>query len=503
MKVNKEFRPQPGKQIDFLTSSADIVFYVGTVGSGKSFSLFLESLRHLKVPKFGAVIFRREYAQLLNQGGFWEKSFDIYPYLGGKPNGKDLKWTFPIKGTRDKTSISMAGLQHDESVLKWDGTEIPLIMFDEVQHFSMYQFFYLLYRNRSTCGVRPYVRATAMVDPESWLKDFLSWWIGPDGYPDKTRSGVIRWMIRQKGNTVFWFDSYAEAKKAFPEKGDEPKSVTYIDADMSDNQILIEKDPGYIANVKAGLDYEKATLLEKNWNASRTTHSMFKERYWGYIKKSELPFIKEYVRYWDLAATEPEESKTAKVKGLSGVLVTDKKNNNDPDYTANTKMGIDRYNNVYIFSADQDRIESLDVLQWVGQTLKKDQNKFMTFFERDPAQAGKNQEDFYFREFPGAALIFIVKTKGKGKLSIWRPLAANAKKGKVFFVLDDEEENNAWIRTVIEQGKNVTDGTQKGHDDLIDVISGGAKALWDNYFNYDECDELDIYNLGNATHKWS
>ena len=60
--------------------------------------------------------------------------------------------------------------------------------------------------NRSTCGVRPYIRATCNPDADSWVADFLSWWIDPEsGHPIRERAGVLRyfsmeWFEAQKKN---------------------------------------------------------------------------------------------------------------------------------------------------------------------------------------------------------------------------------------------------------------------------------------------------------------
>jgi hypothetical protein len=88
----------------------------------------------------------------------------------------------------------------------WKGAQITLICFDELTHFSAHQFFYMVSRNRSTCGVRPYIRATCNPDADSWVADFLSWWIDPEsGHPIRERAGVLRyfsmeWFEAQKKN---------------------------------------------------------------------------------------------------------------------------------------------------------------------------------------------------------------------------------------------------------------------------------------------------------------
>src|SRR4029077_9839556 len=75
-------------------------------------------------------------------------------------------------------------LQLATSVYDWQGAQITLICFDELAHFTAHQFFYLLSRNRSTCGIKPYIRATCNPDADSWVAEFLAWWIDPEtGFP--------------------------------------------------------------------------------------------------------------------------------------------------------------------------------------------------------------------------------------------------------------------------------------------------------------------------------
>ena len=68
----------------------------------------------------------------------------------------------------------------------------------------------MLSRNRSTCGVRPYVRASCNPDSDSWVADFISWWWDPDtGYAIPERSGKIRYMARVNEKIV-WGDTPEE-----------------------------------------------------------------------------------------------------------------------------------------------------------------------------------------------------------------------------------------------------------------------------------------------------
>ncbi len=84
------FRAQPGQQSAFLASPADITFYGGAAGGGKTFALLLESLRHHQRPNATMAIFRRDRSRLTNPGGLWQESHKVYPHFGGHPNSQRL-----------------------------------------------------------------------------------------------------------------------------------------------------------------------------------------------------------------------------------------------------------------------------------------------------------------------------------------------------------------------------------------------------------------------------
>src|SRR5437870_61665 len=97
-------------------------------------------------------MFRRTSVQVLNKGGMWDESFRIYPLLRAESNITRLEWTFPPHNNR----IRFGHMEHEKTRFDWQGAQIPYIAWDELTHFTEEQFFYILSRNRSTCGVRPY-----------------------------------------------------------------------------------------------------------------------------------------------------------------------------------------------------------------------------------------------------------------------------------------------------------------------------------------------------------
>ena len=115
-----EIRPQPGPQEAFLSSSADIVFYGGAAGGGKTWALLLEPLRHINNKDFAAVIFRRNSTQVRNPGGLWTESSELYPTLGATGSETVLEWRFP-----GGALVKFAHLEHEKTRLNWQGAQIP------------------------------------------------------------------------------------------------------------------------------------------------------------------------------------------------------------------------------------------------------------------------------------------------------------------------------------------------------------------------------------------
>lgn len=258
-----------------LASPADIVIGGGAAGLGKTYTLLLEFLRHIKLPDWGGVIFRRTSPQIRNQGGLWDTSMTIYPSAGGKPKESVLEWDFKRGGR-----LKFAHLEHEKNVYDWQGAQIPFIGFDELTHFSKKMFFYLLSRNRSTCGVRPYMRATCNPDPESWVAELIAWWIDQEtGYPIPERDGVVRYFAID-GETVIWGDSYAEViekawyflEEAIGNSGlsadNFVKSITFISGSIYDNRELLKVNPEYLANLLAQDEITKNQLFKGNWKVA-------------------------------------------------------------------------------------------------------------------------------------------------------------------------------------------------------------------------------------------
>jgi len=298
-------KPQEGYQMKALSSCADIVVGGGAAGVGKTFSLLLEPIRHINVKGFGAVCFRRTTPMIRTEGGLWDASGKLYRKIHkAKPKEVTLEWRF-----ESGSKVKFSHMEHESNKYDWQGSEIPLIMFDELTHFSKSMFLYMLSRNRSTCGVKPYIRATCNPDPDSWVADLIEWYIEQDpkhpnyGYPIPERQGVVRYFASENDNFVWgdtpdevyqkcrkFIDLQIEASGGMVAPADYIKSFTFIGGSIYDNKELLKINPGYLGNLNLLSEDEKLRLLGGNWKISTKGNDIY-----DFIKFNDI-FTNSYVQ---------------------------------------------------------------------------------------------------------------------------------------------------------------------------------------------------------------
>ncbi len=443
----KALMPQAGPQTAFMASKADIVIYGGAAGGGKTFALLLEGLRHRDVKGFGGVIFRHNYNQITAEGGLWDASHKIYDQVPGVVSGKTpkLHWTYPAGGR-----LNFAHISCNEDLASWQGTEICYLGFDELTHFSRKQFLYMLSRNRSTCGIRPYVRATCNPDADSWVAKFIEWWIDQDtGYPIPERSGVIRYMC-VLNDTIYFADTAEELAAEHDIQVVDCKSVTFIASNLNDNKILMESDPGYMANLKALLEVERERLLMGNWKIKPAAGMYFKRSQLGELLDEIPDDVKTWARGWDLAATSEDE-------------------NGDPCFTASVLIGKRKNGRYIIANVTNKRLSSSEVRKDVKMTCQMDKQKYKRVVERipqDPGQAGKDQKNSYIKMLAG----FVVKMfpESGSKETRAEPLATQWQNGNVDLLKAD------WNEMFLTQMESFPESKFK---DMVDASSSAFNEI--------------------------
>lgn len=440
--------PQPGPQTAFMCSSADIVIYGGAAGGGKTFALLLEGLRHKDIAGFSGVVFRKNYTQITASGGLWDAANKIYGQVqGAKPKKTPkLHWFFSPSGAR----IHFAHLERDEDLQGWQGSEICYLAFDELTHFSRHQFLYMLSRNRSTCGIRPYVRATCNPDSDSWVANFISWWINQDtGYPIYERSGVVRYMC-VLNDTIYWGSNPHELAKEYGVNVEECKSVTFIASKLTDNKVLMAKDPSYMANLKALAEIDKERLLYGNWKIRPAAGMYFKTENFTFADAVPKNIV-AYARSWDLAATEPTPL------------------NPDPDATAGVLMGLLDDGRVIVLDVKRKQIKANDARNLLRNMAAIDQGKYkfvQITIPQDPGQAGKAQAQSLVSMLAGYSVEIVSPTGSKEVRAT--PFASQVQAGNVLILKG--EWNDMYL-------SELESFPESKHDDMVDASSDAFNKL--------------------------
>ena len=316
----------------------------------------------------------------------------------------------------------------------------------------------MLTRNRSTCGVRPYVRATCNPEP-GWLADFIDWYIAEDGYADLDRAGKIRWFV-VVNEQVYWADRKQDLIDQFPDVKDlMPKSFTFIPATIYDNAILLQKDPTYLSNLQAQSLVDRERLLGDprrggNWKIKPEAGKLFNRAWFPIITDWDKNRAWSAVIRWDFAATEQSLK------------------SQDPDYTAWCVMIRDRNGEEIVLEAGQKRLKPTDVYAEFAERSRYWWDYFrklgiglMVRWEIEPGSASTREARYL------AGLVPFADARGirsvGNKIVRAKPLASQAEHG--FVSVLKGAWNDEWLNHMHSQPAE--------HDDMMDAASGAHDDL--------------------------
>ncbi len=480
--------PNYGAQSRFILCEAQIVFYGGAAGGGKTFGGLLSFTPHVNKPYFKGVMFRRETTDITKLGGLADESRDLYTNLKGDFNQANFRWTWR-KGEQDESVIQLSHMQHEKNKYDHKGGQYCMVMFDEITTFSETMVWYIWGRCRIPqfpdktykCPMSfPLMRATTNPDADSWVRDFIDWWIDDKGFAIPARSGVIRWFVKDphKGGW-HWEDSkialdvwisnaYRDLK---PKERPLSTSFTFIPSDLSDNPYL--NDDGVYRTTLTNQDpVESARLLGGNWNIKASAGSMFQPDWVEFIDHEDLPDELEMVRGWDIAATEPTPQ------------------NQSPDSTSGVLMGKCKEGFYYIIDCVNEQFEPNEVWDLMVETAERDGKFVQIDVPQDPAAAGKGVLLSIIK--PKLADYDVVSSLEIGKKTTrFRPFSAMCYR--------DFDDKMAERRVKIVKGKwnrNYIDQllaypTKGAHDDDVDATSRAFNNLHAEDDGFDPRDMLD------------
>lgn len=428
--------PQDGAQMAMFTSPADIVVGGGAAGGGKTVWLLLEAARHVHVKDYTAIVFRRQYNDIVGPGGLWDTSEEIYKALSGTPNRGRASWSFPAGA-----EIKFGHLNKESDKYRHQGLAYTGLLFDEFSHYSKSQLFYLLTRNRNfgECSIRPFCRMAGNPDADHFIADFVSWWWNPEtGYPIDERAGKIRYFVRNAdSDEVEWVSpDYRD------EYGNAPKSVTFIPSKLDDNKMM-PNIAEYRASIMEEDKVNRERLVFGNWLISYSG-GMFDPTWFEIV--DEVPEEIREKRYWDLAATEEDEEKAK-----------------DPDYTAGAKGDIVD-GDFYVTDVKSFRKTPGSAVLEMKRTAKNDGKNVDVWWEEEKGGSGKYTSEYMMQVFEGYNAspdpVEHIKTERAAKWAAW------AEFGRVKFL------RGAWNKLVLARAGKFPFGKK----DEIDAISGLFKV---------------------------
>lgn len=250
----EQWRPLPGPQMLAYNSKADILFYGGQAGGGKTDLLL--GLAHTSHQR--TIIFRRENKQLR---GIEDRSVELF-YKLGNYNRTDKVWRF-----HDGRVIEFAGVELEHDKEKYQGRPHDLKSFDEITHFTKSQFEYIIGWVRSAReGQRCRVIVTGNPPTSAegdWVIDYWGPWLD-ERHPNPALPGELRWFTTIDGK-----DREVESGEPFEHDGQliYPKSRTFIPASIDDNPYL--RESGYKATLQALPKELREKFLEGKFTSSR------------------------------------------------------------------------------------------------------------------------------------------------------------------------------------------------------------------------------------------
>ena len=277
-------RPNSPFQEAFVRANADVAVGGGAAGGGKSIALVLALAEPLMTdPDFRCMISRRSLGNQKAGGGFVEKFKQVFgaDYVRIKESDSP-RVSFPIGTFCDLTYIDDSNM--DKLRERAKGWEYDAIAIDELTEMSWEGFTYIMTRNRGQS--KTYTgkfRATLNPKRSHWTRQFLDWYIGPDGFILPERDGVVRYFY-VSGSTVrdvVWGSSkeevYRKARISIDRKlrvlggnlsyKNLIKSFVFYQGLVSGNKDLMESNPDYIGSVAASGGKMSEAMLEGNFNA--------------------------------------------------------------------------------------------------------------------------------------------------------------------------------------------------------------------------------------------
>lgn len=239
-------------------------------------------------PRWRGLVVKNNVDDLKKGGGVtdtWEKELFVN---GGsmRQSGEMPRFTFPSGAFIDFCHVADQSV--DTILRRFKSSQYDWMYFDELTGFTWDAFKTLLSRNRGKSSFAGKCLATTNPERESWIRDFIDWYIDEEGFVMPERAGIVRYfyVLGKTVKDVVWGNTkeevYLVCKSDIDKKLDKVygymkgrdkwpsmiKSFTFYLGKLSENKELLEANPDYIGTIAMSGGAEAEKMLSGNWNVS-------------------------------------------------------------------------------------------------------------------------------------------------------------------------------------------------------------------------------------------
>lgn len=410
--------PHP-KQRKFLLDFGREALYGGAAGGGKSSAILMSALQFVDVPGYAALLLRKSFSDLAQPGALMDRADGWLRGHGPRWDPTQHQWRFPSGAT-----ITFGFIERENDRLKYQGAEYQFIGFDELTQHRERDYRYLFSRLRKSRD-NPHLanvplRMRATTNPggpgHDWVyRRFIRTW---ENWMRDPRTGRPLRSFHPSllaDNPSLDFDEYAES--------------------------LAELDP-----------VTRAQLLRGDWNI-RPEGRLFKGRWFVPCAESPAFDLMPTVRYWDLAATDPNPG-------------------TDPDWTAGVKLTAAPNGEWIVRDIVRLRANPAKVQNRILSTAISDGYNVPVYMEQEPGASGKTVIAYYRQVLAGYT--FHGNLPSGSKIQRATPVAAMADDDGVPEAGRFRMVDGHWNEAFLDEVDIFPDGF---HDDQVDALDGAYQVL--------------------------